>query len=126
MVSLRGTPRLVSALQWYALLGAPVAWAVQLVLGYGLTEAACGPAGARWGIGIDTWEAVFAVAAAVVAAGGWVSAAALHRATARGEITDPLDRVRFMSTVGLAVGAIFLALIVFSGAGVIALQGCRT
>jgi hypothetical protein len=118
-------PRLAVALQWYALLGAPLAWAAQLVAGYGLTEAACGPAGARWGIDVHAWEAVIFALAAAVAAGGWCAAAALRRAVVRGEIADPLDRVRFVSTLGLAVGAIFIALIAFSGTAVLTLEGCR-
>ena len=42
MVTLARTPRLVSGLQWYALLGPPLSWTVQLVLGYYTTQAACG------------------------------------------------------------------------------------
>jgi len=52
------TPRLALAIQVYALLGAPLAWTTQLVVGFGLTEAACGPAGRMWNIAIDTWESV--------------------------------------------------------------------
>jgi hypothetical protein len=125
MVTRAHSPRLAAALQVYALLGAPLAWATQLVLGYGYTEAACGPGVGHWGIGIGTWEALLAVAAAAIAAGGWASAAVLHAATGRGEIHDPLGRVRFVSTIGLAVGGIFVTLIVFTGAGVLALGGCR-
>jgi hypothetical protein len=125
MVTLAGTPRLVSALQWYALLGPPLSWAVQLVLGYYTTEAACGAAGRRLGVDVHTWNAVLTVAVLAVAFGGWASAAALHAATGRGEVEDPLGRIRFLSTAGLAIGIIFLTLIVFTGAGVLALPECR-
>jgi hypothetical protein len=125
VVTLGRMPRLTTALQWYALLGAPLAWAVQLVLGYGLTEAACGPAGSRWGIGMDAWEGLIFALAALVAAGGWGAAAAIHRAVTRGELDAANGRVEFLSTIGLAVGAIFLALIVSTGTGVLALEECR-
>jgi hypothetical protein len=126
MVSLARTPRLTAALQWYALLGPPLAWAVQLVVGYGYTEAACGAGGVSAGIGLHPWEAIVAVAAALVAAGGWGGAMALHTAAGRGQVDDPLGRVRFVSTVGIVVGGIFVTLIVFTAAGALALEGCRT
>jgi hypothetical protein len=125
MVTLARMPRLAHALQWYAILGAPLAWTAQLVLGFGLTEAACGPAGQRWGIGLDAWEGLIFALAAALAAGGWAAAAALHRAVGRGEITDANGRVRFISTIGLAIGAIFLALILYTGTGVLSAEGCR-
>ena len=119
------SPRLALALVWYALLGAPLAWTVQLVTGYGLTEAACGPSGRAWSIGVHTWEAVIFALALVVAAGGWASAAALHRAVTRGDLADPYGRVRFQTMIGLVVGAIFLAVILYTGTGVQALEECR-
>jgi hypothetical protein len=119
------TPRLALAVQVYALLGAPLAWTTQLVIGFGLTEAACGPAGRMWHIAIDTWESVIFGLALAVAAGGLASAAALHRAVTRGAIDDPNGRVRFLTTIGLAVGAIFLALILYTGTGVLTLEECR-
>lgn len=126
MVTLRRTPRLAAALQWYALLGPPLAWAVQLVAGYGYTEAACGGGGVTAGIGLHPWEASVAVAMGLVAAGGWAAALALHAAAGRGDLDDPLGRIRFVSTIGIVIGGIFLTLIVFTGAGSLALEGCRT
>lgn len=125
MVTLAGTPRLVSALQWYALLGPPLAWAVQLVIGYYTAAAACGAAARRLGVDVHTWNAVLTVTVLVVAVGGWAAAAALHAATGRGDVADPLGRIRFLSTAGLAIGIIFLTLILFTGAGVLALPECR-
>jgi hypothetical protein len=118
-------PRLALALQWYALLGAPLAWTAQLVTGYWLTEAACGPSGRAWDIAVHTWEAVIFGLALVVTAGAWASAAALHRAVGRGDIEDPYGRVQFLTMIGLAVGAIFVALILYTGTGVQALEECR-
>jgi hypothetical protein len=125
VVTLARTPRLAAVLQVYALLGAPLAWTSQLVVGYGLTEAACGPAGRAWNIAIDTWEAVILALALVVAAGGWAAAAALHLAVTRGGLSDPNGRVKFLTMIGLVVGAIFVALILYTGTGVLTLEECR-
>jgi hypothetical protein len=125
VVTLARTPRLAAALQVYSLFGAPLAWTAQLVVGYGLTEAACGPAGRAWDISIDTWEAVILACALVVAAGGWAAAAALHLAVVRGGLDDPNGRVKFLTMIGLVVGAIFVALILYTGTGVLTLEECR-
>ena len=117
--------RLAPALQVYAVLGPPLAWTAQLVTGYGLTEAACGPAGKGWGIAVHAWEGAILAAALVAAAGGWASALALHRAAGRGELDDPNGRLKFVTTIGLAVGVIFLALILYTGTGVLTLDECR-
>lgn len=124
-MTLARTPRLAAALQVYALFGAPLAWTAQLVVGYGLTEAACGPAGRAWDIPIDTWEGVVLALALVVAAGGWAAAAMLHRAVTHGQLDDPNGRVTFLAMIGLVVGAIFVALIVYTGTGVLTLEECR-
>jgi hypothetical protein len=126
MVSLARAPRLVTAIQWYALLGPPLAWTVQLVLGYGFALAACGAGGVSGGIGLHPWQGFLSAAAALVAAAAWACAIALHSATGRGEVEDSLGRVRFMSTIGIVVGLIFLTLIGFTAAGTLAVHGCRT
>jgi hypothetical protein len=126
MVSLARAPRVVSLLQAYAIVAPPLAWAVQLVVGYGFTEAACGAGGVSGGIGIHAWEAILSAAVGAVAASAWVGAIALHAATGRGEIDDPLGRVRFLSTVAIVIGLIFLTLIAFTAGGTLALDGCRT
>ena len=50
-------------MQWFGLLGAPLAWTVQLVVGFGVTEARCEPGGSRWGVSVDTWEITLMIAA---------------------------------------------------------------
>ena len=39
--------RRLELLQWFGLLAAPLAWAVQLVVGFGVAEASCARAGGR-------------------------------------------------------------------------------
>jgi hypothetical protein len=126
MVSLPRTPHVVTAIQWCAITAPPLAWTVQLVVGYGFTEAACGSGGVSGGIGLHPWQGILAAAVGVVAAGAWAGAILLHAATGRGEVDDPLGRVRFMSTIGIVIGLIFLTLIVFTAAGELAITGCRS
>ena len=40
---------------WYAVLGAPAAWVLQMGVGYWLSEAKCSPAGGPWGISLTIW-----------------------------------------------------------------------
>jgi hypothetical protein len=126
MVSLPRTPHVVTLIQWYAIVAPPLAWTVQLVLGYGFALAACGHGGVSGGIGLHLWQGAAAAVAAIVAAGAWGGAIMLHAATGRGEVDDPVGRVRFMSTVGIVIGLIFLTLIGFTAAGTLSVHGCRT
>jgi hypothetical protein len=122
MVSATRSPRAVVALQWYAIFGGPVAWFGQLMLGYFYTLSLCGPGGLDWA-GLHLPVGIFSAAGAVVAAGGWAAAFSLHRATSEG-LDDPLGRIRFISDIGLVIGAIFFALILYTAAGELALEGC--
>ena len=126
MVSLPRTSHVVSLIQWCAIVAPPLAWTAQLVVGYGFTIAACGAGGVSGGIGLHLWQGVAAAVAAVIAAGAWAGAIMLHAATGRDEVDDPVGRVRFMSTIGIVIGLIFLTLIGFTAAGELSLQGCRS
>jgi hypothetical protein len=125
MVTLPRTPRAVTLIQWGAIMAPPLAWTVQLVIGYGFAIAACGIGGVSGGISIHLWQAIAGAVAALVAAGAWGGAIMLHAATGRGEVDDPVGRVRFMSTIGIVIGLIFLTLIGFTAAGTLAVHGCR-
>jgi hypothetical protein len=123
MVSPTRSRRGTVALQWYAIFGGPVGWFGQLILGYFYTLSLCGPGGTDWA-GLHVPVGVFSGVVALVAAGGWAAAFVLHRATANG-LDDPLGRIRFISNIGLVIGAVFLALILYTAAGELALEGCR-
>jgi hypothetical protein len=115
--------RAITVLQWYALLGPPVAWSGQVVLGYFYTLSLCGPGGVD-SAGLHLPIGVFSAIVAVVAAGGWASAFTLRRATSHG-LEDPVGRIRFLADLGLVIGAVFLAVILYTAAGELALEGCR-
>jgi hypothetical protein len=114
-----------TALQWYGLLGAPLAWTAQLLVGYGAEEAACAPAGMRWGLGTGPWQLAITVACGFVAVGGAVAATTLVRRVHRGG-GDPFGRVGFMAAGGVLVSVVFLILIVLGGTSAIALPECAS
>jgi hypothetical protein len=114
-----------SPVLWFAVLGAPAAWALQFGISYWITEAKCSEAGSRWGISVDAWVIVLTVLAVSVGlAAGWV-ALSLFRATGDAELSDdpPAGRTHFFAWIGLAVTPIFLAIIVLNLAGTLA-HGC--
>lgn len=108
-ISLPGT----EALQWIGLFTAPLAWTVQLVLGYGATLAACGPAPGRFGLSTVTWEATLTVGAAVLALSGEGAAIAAYRRSRRDGLPD--ERRRFFAEAAMLASILFLLAILLSG-----------
>jgi hypothetical protein len=115
------------ALQWFGLLAAPIAWTVQLVLGYGTTVAACSVAGDRWGVSVATWEIALTAAAAAVAVAGQAAAlVAWSRTRDGGEAaTPPAGRIHFFADASLLSNTIFLAVILLGGIAAAHLVPCR-
>jgi hypothetical protein len=114
-----------TALQWYGLLGAPLAWTAQLLVGYGVEEAACAPAGMRWGLGTGTWQLAVTIACGLVAVGGAAAAATLLRRVHR-DAGDPFGRLGFMAAGGVLVSVVFVILIVLGGTSAVALPECTS
>ena len=114
-----------SPLLWYAVLGAPAAWAAQFGISYWVTQAKCSVAGERWGISVDAWAIALTVVAMAVAVGGFLVALGLFQATDGDDLeaAPPGGRTRFMAALGLAIAPIFLAIIVLNGIGAVA-QSC--
>jgi hypothetical protein len=104
-------------LQWFGLLGAPLAWSVQLVVGFGVTDARCSPGSAPWGLALDTWEISLMVAAAAVILLAEFAAVSLYFAT-RGVHYDgppPVARRHFFVTASSLGNILFLAIVLMSG-----------
>jgi hypothetical protein len=114
-----------SPVLWYAVFGAPAAWALQFAVSYWVTEAKCSVAGERWGISVDAWVIVLTVFAVAMAGGGGLVALGLFRGTADEDLegSPPGGRSRFFAAVGLAVTPIFLAIILLNGIGSV-VQSC--
>jgi hypothetical protein len=113
---------------WFGLLGAPFAWTLQHVTGYGLTEAACSEAG--FSFDRDAWTVAVTATAAVVALLAGLCAVTAFRRTrgVRGvggsEEPPPKGRIHFLAVVGMVISPLFLAIIVMSGIGSVVLANC--
>jgi hypothetical protein len=117
-------------LMWFGLLGAPTAWTLQLVAGYGLTEAACNAAGTQWSTPVDAWTIVVTCAGAAVAVLAEAAAILAFRRTRNvegvggSEEPPPKGRIHFLAVVGMTISPLFLAIIVMSGLGSFVLDNC--
>jgi hypothetical protein len=108
------TVRRLSVLQWIGLLVAPLVWATQHVLGYGIVAAQCGDGRVtRPGISNTVWELALLGLAALLVVAAEAVAIAVFRAT-RGE--DPEDsRLHFFATAAVVANVLFLTIILLDG-----------
>jgi hypothetical protein len=114
------------ALAWFGVLTPPLAWAIQLVLGYAFEEAGCGrPGSTLWGTGIEPLTAVVIIACAGLAVLGGLAALVSWRATADGDAADTRGVNRFMASTGMLGSVIFLVAICLSGIALIPLDACN-
>ena len=112
-------------LLWFGVFGAPAAWTLLLVVGYGFEEVDCSRGSKQWNF--DSWTANLAlfVAAAVVAAAAVAVSVWSWRTAQRPETADVRGRLTWLAFSGILVGCLFFALIVFTGVGISALDRCR-
>jgi hypothetical protein len=128
------TLRSLGILQWVGLLLGAGVWAAQHVVGSGITQADCGPAGAGWGISNDLWQATLTGTAAVlVVVAGAASITVFARTRDAGYGDEPVEeagevrcaRLHFFAAASIAANSIFLAIILLDGIASIAGLGCR-
>lgn len=114
-------------MQWYGLLGAALTWAVQLVLGFGVTVARCGAANAVLGVDVKAWELALMTAGIVLALSAEGAALTILWQTRDVDHNDPPpDGRRHFFVVAAALGNIlFLVMIVLSGVGAIVHEPCQ-
>ena len=112
-------------LMWFGLFGAPGAWVIQFLLGYGATQAQCNTSGTRWSVPVHGITIVATAIAAAIALLGWISAFLVLRATDPEGDVPPAGRVRFLAVVGATTSPLFLLIIVWSGIGAVVLQECH-
>jgi hypothetical protein len=113
-----------SAVLWYAVLGAPIAWGLQFASGYWISVAQCSPAGARWDVSVQAWAIAIGAVCLAAALGAGATAAALFRRTREAPSSPPAGRIHFLATIGLAICPLFAAMIVMSTVGVLILFPC--
>lgn len=114
-------------LQWYGLFGAALAWAVQLVLGFGVSYADCNTVGRQWGIDVVTWEIVLMVVGGLFAVIAEVAAVSVFLSTRNLEYDDPPPggRRQFFSFAAMLGNLLFINAILLSGIAAISNSTCR-
>jgi hypothetical protein len=115
-------------LAWYGVLGAPLAWTVELLAGYGTQEAACSAGSRSPGFAGNANSAIGAITVAtlLIALGALLAALVTARAVGAGEVDDPRGRIAFMSRVGTIGSLLFSLAIVLSGIPLFTLVSCHT
>ena len=115
-----------AAVLWLGVLGAPVAWAIQHVTGFALTQARCGEAATRgrWSLNMDAWTIVVSATALAVAVAALAAAIVTFRATRGAGSEPPRGRIHFLAVIGITIAPLFLAMIMMSGLGAIFLPEC--
>jgi putative copper export protein len=103
-------------LQWFGLLAAPLAWAVQLVAGFGVADAACDGAG---GVAVTPYEVTLTAVALAVALLAEAAAVVLFRelAAVEDDAPGPAGRLRFFAVAALLGNVLFFVIILLSGVG---------
>jgi hypothetical protein len=130
-MTVRGRQIPLGTLAGVGVLAAPAAWVGHFLFGFGVTQAACGLGGSRWGIPVDAWTGVATGVAAALAVGGALASVAAFRATREAEGTGgaqeppPVGRIHFVATVGMAISPLFLFMILLAGLGVVSLPNCQ-
>jgi hypothetical protein len=119
---------------WYAFLGGGVAWALQFVALYALTEIGCRserldaalwgvPALAWFGFAMTVWAALAAIGAAHVAYARFADDARADPVDDTGA-PEVLGRRRFMAYAGLLMNGLFLLAILAHGLPFLVLNAC--
>jgi hypothetical protein len=120
-----------SVLVWFGLLGAPFAWVAQFLVGFGMTEAACGDDGLHRGIAVDGVTAAATALGAAITVLAILAAIKVRRDTSPvqgaggAEEPPPRGRVHFLATLGIVIAPLFLFMMLMSGIGAIALPECN-
>lgn len=108
---------------WLAVLGAPVVFTLQFVLGFGISQWQCNAAGQTNSIPVDTWTAIATVLSGLVALAGIVAGVSVMAETKAAE-HPPLERHHFMAVCSLTFSGLILAVILLGGLGVLNLTNC--
>jgi hypothetical protein len=114
-------------LQWTGLLAGALVWTAQHVIGYGVTEAVCGPGNAQFGISNDVWQASLMAVAAVVILGAEAAALTVFVETrSLSYESEPAPgRIRFFAIAAMVANVIFLLIVLLDGFAAIFSVECR-
>jgi len=126
---LRDLPGSRSFVLWFGVLGPPLAWAVQLLLGDGLFELGCGPGFVTrevYGLPFRFWDFLMTGLLLTVDVAAGVLAYRAHRQLQRVDLPSPtvLGRARGMALAGVASSFVYGLLLAFGLLPPFFLQTC--
>lgn len=113
--------------QWFALFGGALAWVGNVIFGYGLTEAACSPAGSHWGgISMTPWQILTTTLIAATALAAEAAAVTLYLSLrdVDEDAPGPLGRMRFFALAAILGNLLFLGATLMQGVGAIIHAPC--
>jgi len=106
--------RRLGVAQWIGVLVAPLVWAAQHVLGYGIVTAQCGDGRVtRTGVSSTVWELALLGLAALLVVAAEAAAVAVFVAT-KGEDAEE-SRLHFFAVAAMVANTLFLAIILMDG-----------
>jgi hypothetical protein len=114
-------------LQWYGLFGAALAWAAQLIVGFGVSYANCTDASRHWGLDVVTWQIVLGAVGLVFAGLAELAAVTVLLET-RGVSYDgspPQGRRHFFAYAAALGNVLFFGAIVLTLVGGLSNATCR-
>ena len=119
--------RRLGIVQWIGVVVAPLAWALQHVVGYGIAQARCSIGGEHWGISNSVWELALLACAASLVLLSEAAAIAVFRETREVNYGDgppgdgrwdgrlPYTRLHFFATAAMVANVLFLAALLMDG-----------
>ena len=119
----------LSVVQWIGVVVAPLTWAAQHVVGYGVGEARGAVAGMRWGIHYHTWQLAILVVGVLLILLAEAAAVTVFLATRETNYGDgppgdgrwggavPYSRLHFFAIAATVANVLFLAMILLDGLG---------
>lgn len=121
------TLRRLSVLQWAGFLAGGLVWFAEFLAGLGTTQAACNPAGARWGIPLDAVELALMSFGLLAVAAAELAAIAVFRATREVEEQGPPPegRLHFFAAAAMAGNVIFFVIILLTGVAAVVERACH-
>ncbi|SIR51375.1 hypothetical protein [Micromonospora avicenniae] len=117
-------------LLWYAVLGGALAWAIHLMLAWGIDELTCASGSDRIGaVPLRVVVALAVVVPALATVGALLAAALAWRRTAHtrsdGIAEGTLGRTRLLAALGLWANLLFLAIILLGGVALLVFPPCQ-